>query len=285
MRRSIQVGLGLALTGGLLTVGCGDRWPWTHVPIDEGPGSTGPGSHPDAGGGTPPPQVAAPRLVAPLSGSLTATNRPLFRWQPAAGADGTLVEICADRACQTVTQQVSASGASASASGPLPAGHVFWRARHTVHGASTGAASPTWELFVPHRDGAQSGALAIRLDYDGDGFGDFALDDRVVLGGPNGYQRSFPLVGPTPPADATFFAPAGDLNGRRLRGCHAPGQFYRPVEPHGDLQPHAALRRSPGVHGRRRHHDRSAAGRDVSLLTGGRRERRRVRRLPVQDPL
>jgi FG-GAP-like repeat len=117
------------------------------------------------------------------------------------------VELCADRACSTIVQQITATGGRATATSALAAGHIFWRVRA---GTETSA---TWEAFVPHRSATPSAALATRPDYDGDGFGDFVLDDRVLLGGPSGYMRSFPLPRPTPAADATVFVQAGDLNG------------------------------------------------------------------------
>jgi hypothetical protein len=117
------------------------------------------------------------------------------------------VELCADRPCTDIVQQFSAAGSSATAPLALYAGHIFWR----VRGAT--AISATWEAFIPHRTSTPSTALATRPDYDGDGFGDFALDDRVILGGPNGYERSFPLPLPMPPADASHVVEAGDLNG------------------------------------------------------------------------
>ena len=242
MRGTMHAGLGLALMGGLLAVGCGDSEsgfsPIEHAP-DFPPGGGGkagqapaPGGAPGTGGvagaagrGTPgtggahPPRVSPPppqgsaRLLAPLSGSLLSTNRPTFHWQPGAGADGATVELCADRACTTIVTQIPATGSSATAPASLAAGHVFWRVRGTTGGQPAGAPSATWEAFIPHRTATPSSALATRPDFDGDGFGDFALDDRVILGGPTGYARSFPLPHPTPAADISFFVMAGDING------------------------------------------------------------------------
>jgi hypothetical protein len=247
MKRSTEVALGLALMGGFLTAGCGSGGsasdPTTGAggtaSIETGiggttgaagaglPGSCGPGGGaggpatggvsgssggPGAGGGeSPPPPDAAARLVAPLSGSLLSTNQPTFYWQRGTGTGtgtGALtVELCSDRPCTHIVQQFSATGSSATAPAALAAGHVFWR----VRGAA--ALSATWEAFIPHRTSTPSSALATRPDYDADGFGDFALDDRVILGGPNGYERSFPLPQPTSPPETSYFVEAGDLNG------------------------------------------------------------------------
>src|SRR4051794_41224198 len=103
MRGTVHAGLGLALVGGLLAVGCGDSQSGLS-PIDHAPdlppaagGSPGPapGGAPGTGGaaggagrgtsgtgGAHPPRVSPPppegsaRLLAPLSGSLLSTNRP-----------------------------------------------------------------------------------------------------------------------------------------------------------------------------------------------------------------
>jgi hypothetical protein len=243
MRRSTEAALGLALMGGFLTAGCGNGGeagdPKTGsggtAAIETGiggttgaagaglPGSCGPagsGGAPATGGvagssggpgtgagGSQPPLEGAARLIAPLSGSLLSTNQPTFYWQPGTGGGAVTVELCADRPCTDIVQQFSATGASATAPEALYAGHIFWR----VRGAT--AISATWEAFIPHRTSTPSSALATRPDYDGDGYGDFALDDRVILGGPNGYERSFPLPQPTAPADTSYFVEAGDLNG------------------------------------------------------------------------
>jgi hypothetical protein len=229
MERRTEMVWGLALMGGFLVVGCGDRQSMTGS-IDPGSpagaggaalpgggagtGAAGNGGAPGTGGApgiggrvSPPPPETAARLIAPLSGSLLSTNQPTFHFQPAAGGGALTIDVCADRACTQIVQQIDATGSSATAPSPLAAGHVFWRAR----GASS--TSATWEAFIPHRTTTLSAALATRPDYDGDGFGDFALDDRVILGGPNGYERSFPLPGPTPAADVTVFVQAGDLDG------------------------------------------------------------------------
>src|SRR6185369_10392478 len=99
------------------------------------------------------------RLLAPLSGSRLSTNRPLFRWQLGAGADGAIVDVCADRACTTVIAQFQATGGSATLAAALAAGTVFWRVRPTSNGQETGTTSATWEAFIPHRDGMPSSAL------------------------------------------------------------------------------------------------------------------------------
>ncbi|HVY41287.1 MAG TPA: VCBS repeat-containing protein [Polyangia bacterium] len=180
---------------------------------DHGTGGTCGGS--GGGGGEQPPPVdpAPPRLIAPLSASLVSTAQPRLRWALPAGTDGAAIDVCADRACSNVIATISATGETATPPAPLPAGHVFWRARGTAGGVAGAASSPTWELFLPHRAAQPTTALATRADFDGDGYTDFVLDGRVLRGGPTGYAGSFDV--PPGPADATLevYVVAGDLNG------------------------------------------------------------------------
>jgi hypothetical protein len=154
-----------------------------------------------------------PRLIAPLSGSLASTAQPQLRWELATGTDGAAVDVCRDRACQNIILTLSATGNAGSTPAPLPAGHVFWRARGAVAGAAGTTASPVWELFIPHRVSTPSTALATRADFDGDGYTDFVLEGRVLRGGATGYVGSIAI--PAGPTNATLeaYILAGDING------------------------------------------------------------------------
>ncbi|HVT69797.1 MAG TPA: VCBS repeat-containing protein, partial [Trebonia sp.] len=174
-----------------------------------GQGNTG-----GSGGGSPAHSNAAPpRLIGPLSGSVASTATPQLRWQLAAGTDGAAVDICGDRACGNPIFQTTVTGTSVVPSAPLPAGHVFWRARGTAGGVPGRTSSAVWELFIPHRVTAASTAVATWVDFNGDGYSDFVLSGRVLLGGPSGYAGSFTVPGG--PAEATLegYNAAGDVNG------------------------------------------------------------------------
>ncbi len=164
-------------------------------------------------GGQPPPEVAAPRLIAPLSGSLVSTDVPQFRWALATGSDGAAVDICADRSCQKVLVSFASTGASGTPPAPLPAGAAFWRARGRAGGATGPGSSPVWELFVPHRTASPSAVLQTRADFDGDGYTDAILDGRVLRGGPTGFVGSLDVPPGPPDAVQTVAFAAGDLNG------------------------------------------------------------------------
>jgi hypothetical protein len=198
MERGAWAVLGLVVAGSFTGFGCGDTG-WVVDPATVDPATVDP-----SGGapGTAPPPVPA-RLLSPLSGSLLSTNQPTFRWTDIGPVT---IELCADRACAAPIQRLTASHPPATAPAPLrEAGVFFWRVR-----SETGAISATWEAFAPNHAAALSTALATRSDYDGDGYGDFLLGDRVIFGGPNGYGRALPFAGLS---DLSFFNAVGDLNG------------------------------------------------------------------------
>src|SRR5262249_8858654 len=137
------------------------------VPSQDGGGGNAGGSSSAGGGGGQqqfPLDHPPPRLIGPLSGSLASTAQPQLRWELAAGTHRAAVDVCRDRACQNIIVTLTATGTGASPPAPLPAGHVFWRARGAVAGAAGTTASPVWELFIPHRVSTPSTALATWAD-------------------------------------------------------------------------------------------------------------------------
>jgi len=60
--------------------------------------------------------------------------------------------------------------------------------------------------------GQQPAAPQTRADFNHDGFNDFLLAGRALLGGPNGYSMSWTIPGPTQGTTAIYLV-AGDLNG------------------------------------------------------------------------
>ena len=268
MRVTVQAGLGLALMGGLLTAACGDESRADRA-IDSPGGAgvcrgrarrrrrgarpapgrrrgAGTGGAPGTGGArpsgeSPPPPAGAIRLIAPLSGGLVVDESADGPLAGGRRVGAVTVELCADRACTAIVQQNRGDREQRDGDGRARRGpHLLAR------GAGT-ATSATWEAFIPHRTAAPSAALATRPDYDGDGFGDFVLDNRVLLGGPSGYARSFPLPGPTPAADATFFVQAGDLNGDGF-GDVLPARRLGRADAVRDSGPDAPLRRAHRLH-------------------------------------
>ena len=167
--------------------------------------------------GSPPP-AGTVRLIAPLSGSLSSTNQPLLRWELGDGAEGAIVELCADRDCNRVIEHLAGT-TSATPSRPLRASRVFWRARATREGRRTDsdASSATWLLFLPSHTAPRTTAVGTRVDVNGDGFADFVTDDRVLLGGPRGLGRASLAMLPTRPnTTMTAGVAAGDVDGNGL---------------------------------------------------------------------
>ncbi len=165
----------------------------------------------EGGGG----HAGVPRLTAPLSASISTTRQPVFQWT---GATKVHIEVCRDRACTQSLASFQASGSSARAPAPLPAGTVFWRA------SGSGEASATWQLRIPARDSGRAASWGAVPDFNGDGYSDLAVGSQIA-GAPGGADlRLFPggSSGPpqTPsqtialgPAFAFSVEPAGDLDG------------------------------------------------------------------------
>jgi len=90
-------------------------------------------------GAKPPPQTpqGAPRLIAPLSTSISTSTRPMFSWIGESATAPATVDVCRDRACQDPIVSFAATGSSAQPPQPLPAGVVFWRVSSATSGGRT----------------------------------------------------------------------------------------------------------------------------------------------------
>ncbi len=111
------------------------------------------------------------RPRAPLSGSMSGSRQPTFRYTPARNAT---VDICDDRACAHVIDQLSGSQGAARPATPLRAGVLFWR---VVSNQSTSA---VWQLTIPGRDTGGDIAWGVVPDFNGDGFADVAIGSPAV---------------------------------------------------------------------------------------------------------
>ena len=68
--------------------------------------------------------VAAPRLIAPLSTATVTSRRPTLHWLLAAGSDGAHVRVCRDRACATPVASFDATGSTGAPANDLPTGRA-----------------------------------------------------------------------------------------------------------------------------------------------------------------
>ncbi len=198
----------------------------------------------------PTPQLAAPRLVAPLS-TATATSRiARLRWRLAAGEQGARVELCRDPGCHHREYILLAFGSELSLA--LHPGVYFWRAWGFRGLFRSAEPSATWELRVPPRFGAVPSSYGHAADYNRDGYSDLAIpasdvggpSDRVYVyyGSPSGLRArpggvllGLPLVPRSLEWGATSFdLDAGDLNGdgfsdavvRARESAFTPAQLY-----------------------------------------------------------
>ena len=123
--------------------------------------------------------VAAPRPLAPISGSVVTTRRPHLRWENLGRVDGAAIELCADRACtRLIGTAIRVTGAEITLPTDLPPGVVFWRLRGRV-GSREGIfpnVSRTWQFIVGPRDTAiRSSWGNASHDINGDGFADVVV--------------------------------------------------------------------------------------------------------------
>lgn len=154
----------------------------------------------------------APRPLAPLSGSMSGSRQPAFRYTPARRAT---VDICDDRACTHVIDQLAGTAGVAQPASPLRAGVLFWRV------VTNQAQSAVWQLTIPGRDTGGDIAWGVVPDFNGDGFADVAIGApqagsesvSVFNGSPNGpgFTPDETLTGDTLFGEAV--ASAGDVNG------------------------------------------------------------------------
>ena len=163
------------------------------------------------------PVAQSARQIAPLSGSLTGSARPLLRW---AGPGVEVVQLCSDQDCRHPLSSFAATGAEGRPSRPLPTGVAYWRLLARGHHGPV--ATPAWELFVPGGHGGSATATrGFRYDADADGFADAAVlasgdtgtdTLHVFGGGPHGLRQGRDTMLTLSGFGGTTAA-VGDLNG------------------------------------------------------------------------
>ncbi|HVU03653.1 MAG TPA: VCBS repeat-containing protein [Polyangiaceae bacterium] len=118
-------------------------------------------------------KLPIPRLLSPLSGSISNTRKPVVRFALPAGIASAHVQLCADHDCTTVLEEGDSSGATFQVGSALPMGPVFFRVASAGADAGTPDYGPSWEMTI---GGAHDAALFAPWgavpDFDADGFAD-----------------------------------------------------------------------------------------------------------------
>ncbi|MBL8679918.1 MAG: FG-GAP repeat protein [Myxococcales bacterium] len=169
---------------------------------------------------------ARARPLSPMSGSISTTRRPTFRWVNPAGATEARVEFCNDRACSDVITTIEATDR-----GRLPTelrtGWVFWRVRARV-GGTLSEPSPTWQVWIPSRETMVDRSYGLVLDVNGDGLRDSIVGSPgSAVGALRSAGSAFVFHGAMAGVDPT---PA-----RRLDGTESTESFGTSVAAVGDV--------------------------------------------------
>jgi hypothetical protein len=167
------------------------------------------------------PGIACTRLTAPASTTRVTSRRPSLQYAVGGGLNNTRIDLCRDRACAMLVEQITSNEDYVNPRMELAPGVYFWRAVNRTPGGGE-CASPTWEFTVPARSGMTDTAWGTALDVNGDGYGDLAVGSgaaatgnrvvKVFHGGPSGLatMASATLQGM---GLGRVVASAGDVNG------------------------------------------------------------------------
>jgi hypothetical protein len=167
------------------------------------------------------PCAATVRLIAPLSGSVTA-GPPNLQFSLSAGADSAEITACPDRAMMSTSCRTFTGASNVLAM--LGAGTWFWRARALTGSVPGVMPSATWEFVIPEgTTGGTGNTIATVPDLNGDGLGDAVVGSGAaaaihVVYGTRSLPASpitptaYPLVNQPPMGSNTWLAHC-DVNG------------------------------------------------------------------------
>ena len=97
-----------------------------------------------------PPTTTAPMLTSPTSGSVLATNTPVFTWNPVSGGDHYQIQIDNNDTFTSPAQdETLAAGVLTYTASPLPdGGKFYWRVRALNSAGVAGAWSSAWTFTL-----------------------------------------------------------------------------------------------------------------------------------------
>ncbi len=131
------------------------------------------------------PTLAAPRHLSPPSVTWVNSFRPRFRWAPAEGSIGAIVELSRTRDFKGQVRKYVGTGSELDVPEDLEPGFWFWRLRGRSDGAE-GAIDDkaiVWEVLVrgPSAPGKESIApTGSVVDQNGDGIPDLAMTYEAI---------------------------------------------------------------------------------------------------------
>jgi hypothetical protein len=211
---------------------------------------------PTSAGACAPPDPSVVRLLLPQSGSVVTSNQPRFVWTGATGPYQ--LQVCADRACNTVLlQSVTAANEMAFAQA-IPPGYWFWRVLAQPAAGSTSNWTSAWEMRVRRRfpGYAPIGNTSVPefSDYNGDGYPDVAVvgaTPLIYLGGPDGLiaDRVVPNV-PDASTPMSLMAPQTDVNGDGFTDLSIAAVATFPGQSGGSYAAHVQFGASTGLSSR-----------------------------------
>jgi hypothetical protein len=177
--------------------------------------------------GEPDVPVAPPaiRLKAPLSTTMSTSNKPTFEVFLEGDVDGAIIEVCKDHGCSEILETFPMLGTVLTAPKALTKGVIYWRAIATLEGVEVTDPTVVWQLRVGHGAVDSNTTFGSFFDVNLDGYTDAMVGacgmqtctEKVYIhhGGPDGLSTlpNDTLTNIATPFFGRVVSTAGDVNG------------------------------------------------------------------------